>query len=75
MLFKVLLLYMVSNYFWCQTTLGVHLQACTLVSFSFSSNLCYMQASIPKGDLTLNGGMFQQPPFPLPPLSKTQVQM
>jgi hypothetical protein len=38
--------------------------------------LCHMQASIPKGDLTLNGGMFQQPPFPLPPpLSKTQVKM
>ncbi len=37
--------------------------------------LCHMQASIPKGDLTLNGGMFQQPPFPLPFLSQTQVKM
>ncbi len=57
---------------WCQTTLDVYLQACTLVFFFFFSNFDVMSyASIPKGDLTLNGGMFQQPPFPLPPLSKT----
>jgi hypothetical protein len=60
---------MVSNYFRCPFA--------SLYTSLFLQNLvlCHMQASIPKGDLTLNGGMFQQPPFPLPPLSKTQVKM
>ncbi len=74
-LFKALLLYMVSNYFRCPFVSLYTSFFLYLFLFLQILMLCRMQASIPKGDLTLNGGMFQQPPFSLPPLSKTQVKL